>query len=216
MKKFLIAAGALVMMVGVSQAQTTDSKDTKDKQSVQRKRGEFPRSNGFGKDLNLSADQQKQFKEINESYRKQVTDIRNDKTLSAADAKTKIQSLRKEQVSKTQALLTPEQKTKMAERRKAFTKDGKGKTAMRGQKGVERMKTKLGLTDEQSSKIKTNQQAFHEKAKAIRSDNSLTDEQKKEQVKNLAKQNHESMKSILTPDQLEKMKSGRKNRNGSK
>jgi Spy/CpxP family protein refolding chaperone len=57
---------------------------------------------------------------------------------------------------------------------------------------------------------------FSEKVKTIRADKNLTNTQKQEQIKELSKQNREAMKSILTPEQLEKMKAGRKNKGDSK
>ncbi|NCI47473.1 hypothetical protein [Sediminibacterium soli] len=215
MKKMLIAAGALVLIAGVSQAQTTENKD---KTIEHHRHGGFRQGKDFGKDLNLNEDQKKQFKEINDSYHKQVIDIRNNKSLSADEVKAKTQALRKEQFGKTQAVLTAEQKAIIAEKRK--TTGGrefhKGRTAMQEGRHAGQLKEKLGLSDDQTAKLESNRQAFHEKAKAIHGNASLTDEQKKEQVKALARQNHESMRSVLTPAQLEKLKAGRKHKNGSK
>ncbi len=45
---------------------------------------------------------------------------------------------------------------------------------------------------------------------ALRNDASLTQDQKKEKVKDLMKQQQEEMKTVLTKEQQEKMKSMRK------
>lgn len=215
MKHLLIAASAFFLIAGSAQAQSTQKDSTFRKQQ----HGNFQRKPGMGmKDLNLTDAQKKQFKDLHDNYSKQFADLRNNKSLSADEQKTKMHALRKEQYGKMQSILTDEQKTKMAAQRKDWGKKGdfahKGGQA-RG-KGFEQMKTKLGLTDDQSAKLKANREAFHTKAKAIRENTSLTDEQKKEQVKALAQQNRESMKSILTPEQIEKMKAGRKNKFGSR
>jgi hypothetical protein len=55
-----------------------------------------------------------------------------------------------------------------------------------------------------------------EKMKSIRDDKSLTEEQKKEKSKELRMQQKESMKSILTEEQMKKMKESRKHRSDKK
>lgn len=205
MKKFFIAATAILFITGISQAQTT-----KDNTTEKHHRDAHSHHNRM-KQFNVSEDQKKQFGEISERYRKQLTDLRNNKSLSAEEIKTKSMALRKEQHGQMQSLLTPEQKTQMAAERKDGRKGGKDHG-----RNFEQMKTRLGLSDEQAAKLKTNQQAFHEKVTAIRSDNTLTEIQKKEQVKALAKQHKENMKTLLTPEQFEKMKAGRKGKNSSK
>jgi Spy/CpxP family protein refolding chaperone len=215
MKKLLIAASALLLIAGSAQAQSTQ----KDSAFRKHQRDGVHHKQGMGmKDLNLTDAQKKQFKDLNESYRKQATDLRNDKSLSADQLKAKTQSLRKEQYGKMQTILTDEQKAKFAAQRKQGGQKGmytRGDKQARG-RNFEQMKTKLGLTDAQSAKLKANGEEFRNKAKAIRDNNSLSQEQKKEQVKALAQQNRENMKSILTPEQMEKLKAGRKNKMGSK
>lgn len=215
MKKLLIAASALFLLAGAATAQSDTAKVKK------HQRGDFARhkgDRGFQK-LNLTEEQKKQFKAQGEAFRKQAKELRDNSSLNAEEKKTKLKALRKEQFEKTQSLFTAEQKAQMAANRKAEGEKGFRKGGNRGfdrTKGMEQMKTKLGLTDDQSAKLKTSQQGFREKMKAIHSDSKLTTEQKKEQVKSLAKEQRESMKSILTPEQMEKLKSGRKHKGGSK
>jgi len=196
MKRLLIAATALLFVTGSLQAQT-NKEETK---TAQHKgiHGKKEMSK-----LNLSDDQKTKIKQLNEGYRKQITALR-----SNSDNKTQIAALRKEQHEKMQAILTPEQKTQLAAQRKnGAQRMGKGGTRNFGQ-----MKTQLGLSDDQVKKIKESQAGVHEKIKTIRKDQTLSDSQKKEQVKAIMKQQHENMKSVLTPEQLQKMKNSRKNR----
>jgi Spy/CpxP family protein refolding chaperone len=222
MKKFLIAASALFLLAGATQAQTAQ-KDTK---GEKHQRGSFGRHNGMQK-LNLSDDQKKQMKELKDTYQKQFTDLRSNKSLSAEEIKTKSQALRKEQFEKMQSFLTAEQKAQIAAQKNDWSKGDRtrgfgGKAfGARGEKGFNRdgrggadLKTKLGLTDDQAAKLKTSREGFREKVKAIRTDSKLSDAQKKEQVQALAKSHHESLKNVLTAEQLEKMKTGRKHRGG--
>jgi len=196
MKRLLIAATALLFVTGSLQAQTNKEETKTTHQKGIHGKNEMSK-------LNLSDDQKAKIKQLNEGYRKQVTALR-----SNSDNKTQIAALRKEQHEKMQAILTPEQKTQLAAQRKNGTQRmGKG-----GARNFGQMKTQLGLSDEQIKKIKESQAGVHEKIKTIRKDQTLSDSQKKEQVKAIMKQQHENMKSVLTPEQLQKMKSSRKNR----
>jgi Spy/CpxP family protein refolding chaperone len=197
MKKVWIAATALLLITGSLQAQTN-----KEETKTAHHKG-IHGKNGMAH-LNLSDDQKAKLKELNAGYRKQFADLKGN-----ADSKEKIAALRKEQHEKMQALLTPEQKTQLAEQRKNGRQGMKGD---RGKGGFDRMKTQLGLTDEQAKKIKDSQAGVHEKIKSIHQDQTLSDSQKKEQVRAIMKQQHETMKSVLTPEQLQKMKNGRKGR----
>ena len=76
------------------------------------------------------------------------------------------------------------------------------------------MKTQLGLTDEQSAKMDNSRKEIGAKMKAIRENKSLSEEKKRAEMKELMKQQQESMKSILTEEQLKKMKEGKKHRPG--
>lgn len=221
MKKIFIAVTALLIATASLQAQTQKEAGTE-----KHHRGARGQKNGM-KDLNLNEDQKKQFKEIGETYHKQFRDLKNDKSLSADDMKAKAGALKKERHEKMQSLLSPEQKTKMGEWKKAgegrkdgavrkdgarnWNKGGAGNRHGRGQ-SVDQMKIKLGLSDDQAAKLKVNQSGFRDKVKALHENTSLTDVQKKEQMKELAQKQKENLKSILTPEQLEKMKTGRKGR----
>ena len=68
------------------------------------------------------------------------------------------------------------------------------------------MKTQLGLSDAQSAQLKKNREATQQKIKAIKENSKMNEEQKKEQVKELMKAQRENMKSVLTKEQIKKMK----------
>lgn len=201
MKKIFIAATALLMATVSLQAQSTTEKTKAPHHKGPHGKEQFAK-------LNLNDEQKKKAKELNESYHKQSAELRKNTTMSVGDFKAKNEALRKEQHEKMQALLTPEQKTQLASQRK----EGMQKMKEGQAKHFDKMKSQLGLSDEQSKKIKDSQAGFHSKIKSIREDKALTETQKKEQVKNLSKQQREQMKSILTPDQLQKIKGGRKNK----
>lgn len=74
------------------------------------------------------------------------------------------------------------------------------------------MKEKLGLTPEQVEKIKAAFEKDREKLMALREDTSLSREQKGEKMRELFKSQMESIRPILTPEQVEKWKAGMEKR----
>lgn len=77
---------------------------------------------------------------------------------------------------------------------------------------LEMMKEKLGLTPEQVEKIKAAFEKDREKLMALREDTSLSREQKGEKMRELFKSQMESIRPILTPEQVEKWKAGMEKR----
>ena len=195
MKKFFIAATAILLATATLEAQT---------QKKGRTEKHHKGMHGH-KGMNLNEDQKKQFKEIKESYHKQFADLKNNKSLSAEQIKARSAALRKEQHEKLQSLLTAEQKARISARKDT---DGEGRQN-RG-KNFEEMKKDLGLSDDQALKLKNSQKGFHDKVKAIRENKNLSESQKKDQLKELSQERKESMQSILTAEQLEKMKNSKK------
>ena len=80
----------------------------------------------------------------------------------------------------------------------------------RGEKFAE----KLNLTPEQKADLKSIRENAKQQAQAIKSDSSLTPDQKKAKFKELRKSSHEQMMAKLTPDQQAKFKEMRKERRG--
>lgn len=75
----------------------------------------------------------------------------------------------------------------------------------------------LGLTDDQRDKVRAAQKEQADKMRAIRADDSLTQEQKTTKVRELRDSLNASVKTIMTADQYEKwqkMQDSRRNRSG--
>jgi hypothetical protein len=109
--------------------------------------------------------------------------------------------LRKDHRAQMQALLTPAQKDQIAKMKQDRMQMAKVDANAR----AEKMKIKLGLSDAQASQLKTIRTDMMTKMKSIHTDNSLSDEQKHEQMKTLVMQQKDQLKTILTPDQLQQM-----------
>ncbi|HEX3023700.1 MAG TPA: hypothetical protein VHP12_00695 [Chitinophagaceae bacterium] len=160
--------------------------------------------------LHLSADQIKQSKTINENFHNQLAALQNNDKISLGEYKTKMAALQKDRKSKLEALLTDAQKNTIAQRRQNATINAQVKSAAR----LERMKLTLGLTDDQVAKIKVHQTEMHTKMQALHQNFNLLPEQKRQELKSLMSQRGEFMKSVLTPEQLSKADSLRKNFKG--
>jgi len=201
---------ALLLVAGLASAQTADTTqhhhgfDGRKMAMHRQGRGGF---NG-GPKLNLSDDQKKQLKAINEDYHKQLTELQSNNSISLGDYKTKLAALHKSHREQITGIYTPEQKKMLADRRQ------KMQTRMHemGAKNLDKMKANLNLTDDQVAKIKAQREELGTKAKAIRENTQLLPEQKREQIKELFTQQKEQLKSVLTPDQLTKFDSLRQHR----
>lgn len=179
----------------------------------ERKRGEFRpvhKERMHGKkelaSLNLSEEQKTKMKAMNQDFRKKMEDLRKQDNITVKESREKMEALRKDHQAKFQSVLTAEQKTQMEKDKEAR----KAKAKEFGEKRQARMKEQLKLTEEQSKKMAEQRKVTSEKMKTIRENAALSDLQKREQVKEVMKKQKEEMKSILTEEQLQKMKENRK------
>ncbi|MGH2647853.1 MAG: hypothetical protein ACRDE8_09815, partial [Ginsengibacter sp.] len=150
--------------------------------------------------LNLTDVQKQQAKSINDNYRNQLKELEKNDNITLKDYRAKKANLEQERKSKFQAMLTADQKNKIEQAKKQRSE----KMKMLAQKRMGKMKTDLNLNDEQVAKMQEQQKSSMEQMKTIRENSSLSGEQKKEQLMDLRKSNHESINSILTADQLKK------------
>ncbi|MFT3979954.1 MAG: hypothetical protein QM687_05750 [Ferruginibacter sp.] len=165
------------------------------------------------KGVNLTDAQKEQLKKDRQSAKSQMDAIRNDASLSDAQKQEKIKALKEQQKQNMQALLTPEQKKQIQDNRAAAGTKGdrkdKAKDMMHDRKD---MYKELNLTEDQKSKMKTQQAETRSKIEAVRNNTSLTEDQKKAQVKEIMKSAQASQKDILTAEQQAKMKELRKDK----
>jgi Spy/CpxP family protein refolding chaperone len=205
MKKIILSAMVFSLAFAVKAQEIPDRKTDRPGMMERKKHHQ-----GMGMDLkalNLTEDQKAKFKTQNENFRKQMEDLKKNDDITVRDWKAKAETIRKARKESMQSILTSDQKAqiqKMKEQGKARQEDMKKRMA-------DRMKTELNLTADQSSKLEANHKAIGEEMKKIRENSSLTDEQKRDQMKSLHQKQKENLKSILTPEQMEKMKEKRKN-----
>ncbi len=171
------------------------------------------------KNINLTEAQKVQLKADREAYKQKISQLKS-QNLTEAQYQEQVKILHAEQRAKMQALLTPEQKSQMAQMRSANDERGKfedNKSKAGKNKGD--LKEKLALSDDQAAQLKVQQEAFKIKREAIKNDPILSQEQKKERMKALMIEAKQQRTSILTPDQVRTMKdlkSEHKNKNSRK
>ena len=164
------------------------------------------------KELNLTDAQKEQMKTQRESFRKQFEELKKNDNITVKEWKGKMEGLRKEQKTKMDAILTSEQKIKMEK----LKVEGKARHEEMRKQMAEKMKTQLGLSADQSAKMDKTRAEMEQQMKTLREDKALTDEQRKDKMKDLMKQRKENMKSILTKEQLQKMKELKQHHPGMK
>ena len=190
MKKILVLVLAMVTIIA-AQAQkkriTDGRRDLRDKMLTEK--------------LNLSEEQKQKAKTLNEDYRKKMTELRKKEDITVKEQRTQMMELNKKHREDMRGLLSKDQKEQIEkmklERKKMAEIDGDAR--------MEKMKLRLDLNNEQVEKIKKQRTEMREKIKAIQENNSLDMTKKREEMKALLQERKESMKSILTEEQQQKM-----------
>jgi Spy/CpxP family protein refolding chaperone len=202
MKKFISTALVLAVATLTIHAQDVSERKT-DRTTDRHQRESF-------KDLQLSDDQKAKFRSTNDEYRLQMQELRKKDDITVKEQRSRMETLRKDHQTKMQGILTSEQKAKLQKMKEDRTAKHQADREKRGQE----MKTRLGLTDDQSAKLKKSHTDMADKMKAIRENSSLTDDQRKDEMKKLKDQQHENLKSILTADQIKKLQDRKGRRHG--
>lgn len=140
--------------------------------------------------LQLSAEQKQQMKAIRESARDKAAIIRHDSTLTAAQQDEKLKALRASTREQVKAVLTPDQQ-KAAEQMRANRKA--------------RLAEKLGLTADQQAKMKETLTAAKQQRESVLNNNSLSQDEKATQLKQIRESTRTQMSQILTPEQMKKI-----------
>jgi Spy/CpxP family protein refolding chaperone len=205
MKRILTGAMVFMLFAGSAQAQS--------KQDTARHHHKDGREM-MAKQLNLTADQQSKLKTIHENERKEMEGLKT-KSLTADQFKAQRKDLHKKYQDQVQAVFTPAQKAQMetfrAERKQNGGKKGqwqKGGNDM-AKRGGEFQK-ELNLTQTQKDQLSKMRSEVKSQVQSIRNDQSLTQDQKKEKMHSLKKEEQQKFKSVLTKEQLDKLESMKK------
>ena len=154
----------------------------------------------MAKQLDFTDAQKNQAKIINEDSRKKKQDLNKNESITVKEMRDRKTAILKEKKNKMDGLLTADQKTKMA----GIKAQQKVKKEEHFAKHIDKMKTSLNLSDDQVTKLKSQRSANHAKAEKIKNNESLSREQKKEQMMALKTEAKEQNKKIFTPEQIKK------------
>ncbi|MCP9751137.1 hypothetical protein [Ferruginibacter sp. HRS2-29] len=127
---------------------------------------------------------------LSDAQKSQLKSIKEDKSLTKEQRKEKMNGV----FTADQRSAMAKNKTEMQAKRKEMH-----------EKKAKEMQEKLGLSNDQAAKLKSQREATHQQMKALKADQSLTKEQKKEKIKTIKAAANEQRKTVLTADQLKKM-----------
>ena len=164
------------------------------------------------KDVNLSDAQKATIKANHETCKAKMVALNKEEDITVREMKARRTAIQQEQKAKMEAVFTPEQKATMTANKAAM----ETKRAANMEKQMAITKEKLGLTDDQAAKLKKHSEDTHNKMKAIQDNQSLTMDQKKQQLKTVREAAGNERKTILTADQLKKMQEMKKEGNPKK
>lgn len=193
MKRIITGALMLLLIGGTAQAQQS----TKAKEHRMHKMEE----------LNLTAEQKVQLQTLRTQQKAEWAEWKKNEDVSVKEAKSSKAALKEKHKTQLNALLTPAQQQQLAKARTDHNKGGSGNMHKRGGKDFTK---ELNLTTEQQSKMKDLTQTFKNKRQSLQQDKTLSDAQKKENLKALALQHRQEIKSLLTAEQQQKLEALRK------
>ncbi len=199
MKKLFIPVACCLIILTTANAQ--------EKKGVERKQSMHHQKHEIKKQLNLSEEQKSKMKSIHEKYRDQEKTLKSNDDMTRGDFKKQMGELKEKRKAEVDATLTTEQKNKMKEMKDSKEKEMKEKSAAR----FEKMSNKLQLNDKQKATLLEQRKNNQAQMKSIRNNQSLSDIQKREQIKALKEKQKAEVKSILTEEQKQKLES-RKNK----
>lgn len=160
------------------------------------------------KNLNLTDAQKQQLKSDNEEFKNKMKALKGNDNMTVKDFKAQREALMQERKTKFQSLLTSDQKAQIEKQKTEM----KSKRQEMGAKRMDRMKTDLALTNDQVTKFNALHENTRSQMESIRNNQSLSKEQKKEQLMNLRKTNDATVKNLLTAEQLKKREESRSKR----
>jgi len=153
---------------------------------------------GFGRErIHYTPQQRQQLLSINKDFKQRSEALFAQDNITLKQYKAGLITLQKDKKAKLAALLTPQQKNEMAERRKKMTENAQVMAVAR----LERLRLHLNLTDDQVAKLKAGQESLRSQVKAIHENDNLLPQEKREQMKALLAKRNDTYKSVLTPDQ---------------
>jgi hypothetical protein len=150
-----------------------------------------------GERIHYTPEQHQQLMTINKDFKQKSEALFAQDNITLKQYKAGLIALQKDKKAKLEALLTPQQKNEMAERRKRMTENTQVMAVAR----LERLRLHLNLSDDQVAKLKAGQENLRSQVKAIHENDNLLPQEKRQQMKALLAKRNDTYKAVLTPDQ---------------
>ena len=221
MKKVILGLFALTMTLST----IAQSPDQQKGRRQEHRQGAKHQGDSYLEKLNLLDAQKTQIKSVNDNFRQQMQDLKNQGSLTADQQKEQRKELSRKHREQIQAILTPEQRKQAETLKQEFRgkkgdssatektqhKDGKRDGNNRGGRFGDLTK-ELNLSPEQSARIASINESFKSNLQSLKQNTSVSKEDKREQMKSLAQKHKSSVEAILTADQKNELKNRLKNR----
>lgn len=162
--------------------------------------------------LNLTEDQKTKLKTQKQNMRSQMEELKKNENITVGEQRAKMEAIRKDNKTKMANIFTTDQKAQL----EAMKKEKMQQHKEMAKKRSEKMQSTLNLTEAQKAQLDKKRADMQQKIKAIKEDKNLTEQQKKEKFMELKKSQKGSLKSVLTEDQLKKMKESRHRKPGNR
>jgi len=157
----------------------------------------------LAEEMKLSDEQRARMREIFESQIEKAREIRSDPSLSPEEKMRAFKELQDQVTPRMKEILTPEQFAQwQEEREKMFSAALAPGSGERGRAAIQEWFAGLNLTEDQKMKVGELLRAQGEKLKELRTNTSLTPEQRMQQFKAIQDAIEPKLKEILSPDQF--------------
>ncbi|MDD3927265.1 MAG: Spy/CpxP family protein refolding chaperone [bacterium] len=202
MRRFLMMATVLLLLMGITGvvlAADGDKPAAGPRRPGQNMQGMQKAFDG----LNLTADQKAKMEQIRKEFADGMKQIQ-ESGLSREETREKINAISKGMREKINAILTPEQREKMA----AAMKEMQGR--MRPGAGnmaavTSRLKEKLGLSDKQVKQLEQIGKESNDKIEALRKGAGDDREAARDKINAVRQETAKQIMAVLTPEQREKL-----------
>jgi hypothetical protein len=202
MKILKFAIVGLIAFGGVNafaqEEETVATEEVTTEKEVKKNKAEH-KLNKMAEELELSDEQMVKAKAIVDKFAQRRQKIKADETTTDEVKKSQMKELKKLQKEQLRAILTEQQIVKLDQLK---TERKEKSLEERADAKTEKMAEKLGLTPEQKERVKVLNRKVAQKISAIKKDESMTDEKKKEFIKGNMKDHKNVMKQILTEEQF--------------
>lgn len=147
--------------------------------------------------LDLSAEQQTQLKQLNSNLKTELKTLQANESITVKQQRDQRYSLRKNHKAAVENLLTSTQKNKLAD----LKASAKQRHQAMADKKMAHLKTKLQLTDAQTTTIENNRAGIKTQLEALKQNEGLDRSAKQAELKRLKAQMQSNMNQVLTADQ---------------